>query len=351
MTLSTETVLSFAHKRNAELSFSYLKENGELLSIAASSGLKLEPAALEFYRGFYETAFETCQFFPQYFRFILGIVLDLEQLGFKGDMGQKICNYIFSQGYFDYETSDTRRLEILTLLERRLPRTTIGSERYQDLFTKIDAFISHPNHFIKFNKPLFYELTHHIFFLTDYGRRSLKLKNSPIECLTNIGILALLDDDTDLLAEICICFHFLGETPPAYWETYVESALNNIQITFNTPQHILMNAPTDQYHTYLVNNWLMAVRNKPSFCANLSQGTPRFSFPVKNRSVLSLLSESLYATLLTKTKTQSECLGMLLNLSDAHQSVLINALSSTPQTTHLLTLYSQNIFNAQNLPA
>lgn len=351
MFLPSETVFSFAHKRNHELSFSYLKENGELLSIAASTGLELEPVAIEYYRKFYDTAYETCVFFPQYFRFILAIVLDLEDLGLDGTVGQKICDHVRAQNYIHYETSDTRRLEILNLLERRNPDSPTEINHRHYLHQNVDKFISNPDHFIKFNKPLFYDLTHYIFFLTNYGQRPCPLQNSPIPCLTNIGILALLDDDADLLAEVCICFHFLGETPPRYWENYVKTALSQIEITFDYKDRIRLNPSTDQYHTYFVNNWLFALQNQSVFSEHLAQGTPYFSFPEKGRSLLSLLSESLYATQLSRTQTESECLGALLKLSDTHQTILSKTITSSPQTARLLTQYSQGIFNAENLPA
>jgi hypothetical protein len=349
MFLSIDTVQAFAAKRNSELSFAYLKENGELLSIAASSGLLLEPAVLEHYQVFYDNALPTCKFFPQYFRFILAIVMDLEDLGYQGNTGEKICDFVVKQGYLDFETSDTRRLEILTLLARRRPDGEIEENHRNMLTQSIDRFISKPEHFIKFNKPLFYELTHFIFFLTNYGEVEIPLKNSPIECLTNVGILALLDDDVDLLSEICICFKFLGKKAPAFWETYVENSLNDIKITFDTSIASAMNSATDEYHAYLMMNWLLALRQRPTFTEKFNGRLPNFSLPQKKMAVLPILSNALYATQITKTKSVQECVGSLENLSKINQKLLTNALSSTPQTIILLSKYSQDIFNSKSL--
>jgi len=349
MFLSIDTVRTFAVKRNSELSFSYLKENGELLSIAASSNLLLEPAARDLYRNFYDVAFQTCKFFPQYFRFILAIVMDLEDLGYEGSTSEQICEYVVKQGYLDYETSDTRRLEILTLLARRRPDGVIERKYRDQLRQSIDKFISKPDHFVKFNKPLFYELTHFIFFLTNYGTNKIQLKNSPIECLTNVGILALLDNDVDLLSEICICFKFLGESPPVFWEQYVENSLSEITIAFDTNIKSAMNSATDEYHAYFMMNWLLALRKQPTFIERFKGRTPCFSLPQKEQSVLSLLSDNLYKTQVAHTMSVPECVGSLVNLSQCNKVFLTNALCATPQTEVLLSKYSQGIFNNKNL--
>ncbi len=349
MFLSTDTVSSFAVKRNNKLSFAYLKENGELLSIAASSGLLLEPAALEHYRSFYGNALKTCEFFPQYFRFILAIVMDLEDLGYQGNTGEQICDYVVSQGFLNYETSDTRRLEILTLLARRRPDGVIERKYREQLIESVDKFISKPDHFIKFNKPLFYELTHFIFFLTKYGKDKIPLKNSPIECLTNVGVLALLDDDVDLLAEICICFKFLGEKPPTFWEQYVEDSLSEVAITFDTSVASTMNSATDEYHAYFMMNWLLALRKQPTFTEKFNGRTPYFSLPQKEPSVLPIISDALYKTQIAKTMSTQECIGSLVSLSETNQKLLTSALSSTPHTAMLLSKYSQGIFSEKAL--
>jgi len=349
MFLSTDTISSFAVKRNDKLSFAYLKENGELLSIAASSGLLLEPAALEHYRSFYANALKTCKFFPQYFRFILGIVLDLEDLGYQGNTGKQICDFVVSQGYLDFETTDLRRLEILTLLARRRTDSAIERKYRKQIIENVDKFISKPDHFVIFNKPLFYELTHFIFFLTNYGKNESPLKNSLIECLTNVGILALLDDDVDLLAETCICFTFLGKNPPAFWEHYVEESLSKVTITFDTSVASAMNSATDEYHIYFMMNWLLALRKLPTFTERFNGRTPYFSLPQNKSSVLSILSDVLYKAQVAKIISPQECVGSLVNLSEANQKLLSNTLASTPQAEVLLSKYSQGIFDEKTL--
>ena len=349
MFLSNEAVGAFAIKRNDKLSLAYLKENGELLSIAASSDLLLEPAALEHYRSFYANALKTCEFYPQYFRFILGIVLNLEDLGCQGDTGKQICEFVASQGYLDFETADLRRLEILTLLARRRTEGAVERKCRKQIIENVDNFISKPDHFVIYNKPLFYELTHFIFFLTNFGENIIPLKNSPIECLTNAGILALLDDDMDLLSEICICFNFLGEKPPAFWEQYVEDSLSKITITFDTSVASAMNNATDEYHIYFMMNWLLALRKLPTFTEKFNGRTPYFSLPHREPSVLSILSDALYKTQVMQSMPDNECLGALIKLSPKNKALLSNAMASTPQTKTLLSKYSRGIFDENAL--
>ncbi|PHS41495.1 MAG: hypothetical protein COA91_01585 [Robiginitomaculum sp.] len=349
MFLSTDTISSFAVKRNDKTSFAYLKENGELLSIAASSGLLLEPAALEHYRSFYATALETCKFFPQYFRFILSIILDLEDLGYPGNTGTHICDFVRSQGYLDFETTDLRRLEILILLARRSTDGAIERKYRKQIIENVDKFISKPDHFVIYNKPLFYELTHFIFFLTNFGENIIPLKSPLIECLTNVGILALLDDDVDLLAETCICFKFLGKKPPAFWEHYVEESLSKVTVTFDTSVASAMNNATDEYHAYFMMNWLLALRKLPTFTERFNGRTPYFSLPQNKPTTLSVLSNKLYKTQIAKTISTQECVESLVNLSETNRRLLINTLDSTPQTATLLSKYSQGLFNNKSL--
>ena len=349
MFLTAETVRAFASDRNGKLSLAFLKENGELLSIAANSGMLLEPAALEFYKPFYENALNTAEFFPQFVRFILGIVLDLEDLGYQGDVGEKICDFVIEQRFLDYETSDTRRLETLTLLARRKTPGTTEQAYQTHLFASIDKFISNPDFFVKFNKPLFYELTHYIFFLTKYGEVEFPLQNSPIKSLTYMGILAFLDDDEDLLAEVCVCFKFLGKEPPTIWEQYIEKSLKEITISYDTSVQSALNRATDDYHVYLMLNWYLALQKGNVFTEYFGGKTPYFTIPQRGASVLSVLSDALYETQVSGRMSPQECMGTLVNLSTEHKIQIGQALSSTPLAAELLSKYSSGIFDKKAL--
>ena len=116
--LSYDLAKAFAFSRNDSLNFAYLKENAELLCIARAQRFLLEPRARELYASFYNKASLLVGLYPQYYRFLLGIVLDLEDLGMPGNVGEEICQYIRSKNLLAFDTSDIRRLEAVHLLGR-----------------------------------------------------------------------------------------------------------------------------------------------------------------------------------------------------------------------------------------
>ena len=69
---------SFAQHRRATDDVFWLKENAEALNILATCGAALPTQGLDAYAAFYETLEERMRFFPQYYRFLLSICLDLE---------------------------------------------------------------------------------------------------------------------------------------------------------------------------------------------------------------------------------------------------------------------------------
>ena len=71
------------HRRFGDDVF-WLKENAELLNILECTGADPNADALAAYDGFYATIEKRLQFFPQYYRFLLSICLDLEDLGMEG---------------------------------------------------------------------------------------------------------------------------------------------------------------------------------------------------------------------------------------------------------------------------
>ena len=85
----------------------------------------MEPRAQEFYQSFYSQAQSLLELYPQYYRFILGLVLDLEDLGLSGNVGRQICEQVRSDNLLAYDTSDIRRLEAIHLLGRRLDITCL----------------------------------------------------------------------------------------------------------------------------------------------------------------------------------------------------------------------------------
>lgn len=290
MFLSYDTVEAFAVKRNPVFSFPYLKENGELLSICVDSGFLIEPRAVELYVDFYKNAFKLTELYPQYYRFTLAMATDLEKVGMTGHESRKISRYVKENKLWQFDTSDTRKLETLSILQSKAPLIGESAKTYEGLIKRFDSFICNPDWYKKFNKPLFYDLTHIVFFLTDNGNKPLPLKNNVHVCLMYMGFLCLLDNDADLLSEVCICLRYINKKIPEYWDKFIQKNLEGIKVTYYESVSSAMNPAVDEYHIYLVLNWYQALQNRTAFNTRFKSRTPSFSITYMPESLLSKLS-------------------------------------------------------------
>ena len=346
MFLNFDTVEAFAVKRNPSLSFPFLKENGELLSIALNAGLLVEPRALELYRDIYNNAFKVVDCYPQYYRFILGMILDLESCGMDGNQGRKIADYVKAQKLLEYDTSDVRRLETLHLLSTHSDISDDYSKMYKSLIERVDIFIQNPKHFCKFNKPLFYDLTHIIFFLTDYGRKASPLTQDPIACLMNMGLLALLDNDADLLSEVGLCLDYLKYDIPPYWDDFLTQSMSGIGISYDGTIASALNPSVDEYHLYLVSNAYMATRHNSAFHDSFSSRTPSFFIKEATVSLLSKLSEQAHIALFQNGSDNKTLRAFTETLSRSELNHWENSLASHPNGLAVAELFSG--FSAPN---
>ena len=291
MYLSFDTVEAFAVKRNPDMSFPFLKENGELLSIALNLGFLIDPRAVNLYRDFYENAYTLISCYPQYYRFILPMVLDLEAAGMAGEQGRKITEFVRQKDLLSFDTSDVRRLEAISILKRTTSLLEDENAIYLSILERVDSLIANPDWYTKFNKPLFYDLTHIIFYLTDYGRTDLPLAGDPTPSLMNIGLLALLDNDADLLSEVCLCLGYLKRSIPDYWDTFLTAYMEDIKVSFEGTVASVLNPTVDEYHLYLVCNGYMAAQNRRAFKDSFKSQTPSFYVPPCAPSCLAKLSD------------------------------------------------------------
>jgi len=285
---------AFATLRHEGLSLPFLKENGELLSIASSIGMSIKPETLNLYTEFYDKIDKLCELYPSFFRFFMAITLDLEDLGMPGEKSKYLSDFIIKNDIYTHETSDTRRVEILNLLDRAGCRPNFGSDSQASLEKRINGFMGQPDRFVKFNRPLFYELTHIIFFATNCGQKKRSFTSSVFDSLNNIGMLAYLDDDMDLLSEVCLCFIFLGATAPEIWVEACRKGLNDIKITFKHPAQLVDPAHADDYHIYFVINWLMGHTGQPVFDQRYQTGIPIFTKILKPKSTLAKIFQTLH---------------------------------------------------------
>ena len=79
------------------------------------------------------------------------------------------------------------------------------------VWSRLNRFINHKETFAVPNRKAAYELTHIVFYFSNYGRQDPKLDAEALVSLEYAGILAFLDRNVDLLAELlhcdAICWH------------------------------------------------------------------------------------------------------------------------------------------------
>ncbi|MEP2639426.1 hypothetical protein [Roseobacter sp.] len=245
---------NFATNRRAHDDVFWLKENAELLNVLASTGAALPDAALAPYRRVYDGLNKRMRFFPQYYRFLLSICLDLEDLGIGHGKGTALCDWTAKMGLADAELSDLQRAEAHRLLSRR------GAVREDPALTqRLHHFINRSETFALPNKKAAYELTHIVFYLSDYGVCDPQLDENARVSLEFAGLLAYLDQDIDLLAEICVALRFAGQHPSEIWEDWIASQMQGFSL-----ENSAAKGP-DAYHEYLVSSWWAQISDNMTF--------------------------------------------------------------------------------------
>mgnify|MGYP000214939757 CR=1 FL=1 len=299
----TTTLLSgFAEQRRPLDDVFWLKENAELLGILAATDQTLEAGALDVFDAFYDQIEERLRFFPQYYRFLLSICLDLEDLGMPGDKGTRLCAAIAKAGMPEAELSDLQRAEARRLLARR---DAAKPPSAGVLGARLRAFMARPLTFALPNKKAAYELTHIVFYLSEYGRFDPQLCDKALVSLEFAGLLAYLDQNIDLLAEICVSLRFAGRTPSPIWDAAVKA--HHAAITSSQD-----GARADAYHAYLVTGWAQYVRSSPAFSTPLPTGHVAFAAPAPVPSTLRPLSECLLGLGLARSADWGQMRGFVL---------------------------------------
>lgn len=247
---TTAMIGAFAsHRRSADDVF-WLKENAELLNILECTGAQIAPEALDAHASFYRDLPGRMSFFPQYYRFLLSICLDMEDLGWDGQLAESLCAWVAQQGLPEAELSDLQRAEARRLLARR------GIELHGDdgLTERLHRFIDRCATFALPNKKAAYELTHIVFYLSEYGRCDPGLSPDALRSLRFAGVLAYLDQNTDLLAEVCVALRYAGQVPSPAWEHSVTNTLTDFDVVSGPDVDV-----ADAYHTFFVSGWLTRV--------------------------------------------------------------------------------------------
>lgn len=279
-------IASFAQHRRFGDDVFWLKENAELLNILECTGLSLDDEALAPHRGFYDQVERRLGFFPQYYRFLLSICLDLEDLGLPGQKAEALAGWVAREGLAEAELSDLQRLEARRLMMRR------GVDPLPDdagLEDRVRRFIERSDTFAMPNKKAAYELTHIVFYLSEYGRRDPQLSPAAITSLEFAGILAYLDQNADLLAEICVALRYAGVTPSEIWEGWLERETHCFSVETGP-----MVDTADNYHDYFVCNWLMAMSGRDAFRKDAVHERMAFFRAAPHAGPLREMSECMY---------------------------------------------------------
>ena len=276
-------IAGFASHRRSQEDVFWLKENAELLNILECTGADVAADALQPLLPFYYGAARHISFFRQYYRFILSICLDLEDLGLPGQTGAQIAQWVSAQGLAQAELSDLQRAEARRLLARR--GIALRDEGLDD---RLRGFISHPQTFAIPNKKAAYELTHIVFYLSEYGRWDPALPAAAVTSLEFAGLVAFLDQNADLLAEICIAMRYAGQQPPAAWESWIDGQVSAYILAKDE-----FSGLHDAYHEYFVVNWLMLLSGRSAFRQPVPPGALHVSAQ-QGGSILRSLSEAVF---------------------------------------------------------
>ncbi len=277
---------SFALDRRTGDDVFWLKENAEVLNILECTDTVVSQGALSVHQGYYDTVERRLSFFPQYYRFLLSITLDLEDLGMQGTKGAQLVDWAVEQDLAQAELSDLQRMEARRLMARRgrdpLPQDT-------GLEDRVRAFISRAQTFTLPNKKAAYELTHAVFYLSEYGRRDPRLDRGARTSLHYAGLLAYLDQNADLLAEICVAMAYAGETAPQLWTDWLARETHLFKVTCD--DHVGVH---DDYHEFLVCHWHQSVAGFPAFHAAIAPGRMRFDRSDRRSAPLREMSECMF---------------------------------------------------------
>ena len=277
-------VAAFANHRRTTDDVFWLKENAELLNILECTRLDLADHALTEHSAFYEDIEKRLGFFPQYYRFLLSICLDLEDLGMPGQKGEALAHWIAAQGLAKAELSDLQRAEAERLLARR------GAIRPDVTLTeRPHAFISQSATFAMPNNKAAYELPHIVFYLSEYGRRDPKLSKAAKTSLEYAGILAFLDQNSDLLAEVCVAMRYAGQNPAPIWEDWLEKQAHLFHVESGDRLPV-----ADDYHDYFVCNWALATAGRDAFVKSAEAAQMAFWRPIQDSAPLRDMSHCIY---------------------------------------------------------
>lgn len=254
---STSLLELFAHRRRGRNDAYWMKENAEILQILAATQNSIAEGALETYVPFADGIAEELRFFPQYYRMLLSMALDLDALGMPDIPIEHLADAVRTMRLIEGELSDMLRAEALLLLRRSGDETAVDP----GLDERLHRFARNSSYFCLPNRRAAYDLTHIVFHASDYGRKSMACDADLRKSLIHVGMVAWLEDNPDLLAEVAISLRLLNQPVPALWDKAVSLGAARVEFDAGDDQATL----DDGYHQYLVLNWAEAAAGRASF--------------------------------------------------------------------------------------
>ncbi|WP_333685141.1 DUF6902 family protein [Pontibaca methylaminivorans] len=247
----------------------WLRENAALLAVLGTIRLRPERGVLDLHEPFHATLEQRLGFFPHHYRLLLSICLDLEDLGLPGNKGEVLAHWAAREGLADRELSDLHRLGAQALLLRRGIDPLPEDGGLED---RVRAFIDRSHAFALPDVRAARCLTRIVLHLSARGRRDPGLSPAAGRSLEHAGLLAYLDQDAALLAEVCIAFRLGGLDPPPAWEGWLirETA------AFAPGDRDPGGWHGDDYRGYLLCNWAMASSGRRAFADDMAPGRAGF---------------------------------------------------------------------------
>lgn len=277
---------TFAMHRRRDGDVFWMKENAEILNILECTGQEVSHDALSAYADFYDTIEDRMEFFPQYYRFLLSICQDLEALGMSGGKAQRLAQWVADQGLVEAELSDLQRGEAARLMTRIGVNPAVDVTPIND---RLKRFAGRSATFAVPNKKAAYELTHIVFYLSEYGRRDPGLGADVVQSLKFTGTLAFLDCNFDLLAEVLVSLRYCGASAPQAWTDAVRRSTARFSVAEGEDA-----VRQDDYHEYLVCNWALSASGERPFQMPLSRGPVSFHSATANTAPLRELSQVMH---------------------------------------------------------
>jgi hypothetical protein len=273
----------FATRRRGRHDAFWLKENAELVQILAAIGARdvdLGPLRIRT-----DALMDELRFFPQYYRMYLSLAVDLRILGWADAPVEEMARFVQAADLAQIELSDSHRNEARLLLRRA------GAEIDADtgLDARLQRFVRHSAAFCLPNRRAAYDLTHIVFHASDYGRATLAPDPDLTRSLVHAGLVAWLEDNLDLLAEVTLALRLSGAEVPQVWAQAVAAGAAAVSFEPGQPQGPF----DDDYHQYLVLNWAQAVAGGQAFQGGVPASARLILQPVRQGHALHELSLAL----------------------------------------------------------